>query len=380
MSKKNRYLARWVKEDLKTRMVFIGGPRQVGKTTLALSFLNPENSKNQAYVNWDNLKSRSSFLRGEFAGGEKLLIFDEIHKYRNWRNIIKGLYDVNKEDIQFIVTGSARLDHFKKGGDSLFGRYHYYRLHPFSLTEINKNPSREDLDHLLRFSGFPEPFLAASDRVYKRWHLERIERVVYTDINDLEAIHDIASMQLLVETLSDRVGSPLSIENLRQNLNASHQTVKRWVDILDSVYMTFRISPFGSPKIRAVKKEQKLYFWDWAQCSQDGAMFENLVASHLLKFCHFHEDSQGDKMELRFIRDRDLREIDFVVMKNKKPLFAVECKSGDKSLSSHIQYFRERTDIPEFFQVHKGERDFGNPKTSGRCLPFWTFCREKNLV
>jgi predicted AAA+ superfamily ATPase len=380
MIKKVRYIKESILEDLKKRMVFIGGPRQVGKTTLALSFLKNSSPKNLAYLSWDSIPSRSKILKGEIPLNEKIIIFDEIHKYSKWRSLIKGLYDIHHEEVKFMVTGSARLDHFKKGGDSLFGRYRYYRQHPFSLMELSKHPTKNDFDQLFTLSGFPEPFFSGKLSEYKRWHLERIDRVVYTDINDLENLKDIASMQILVEALDCRVGSPLSVENLRQNLGSSHPAVMRWLDILDAVYMTYRISPFGAPKIRAVKKERKLYFWDWAQVSDKGARFENFVASHLLKYCHFIEDTKGEKMELRFLRDRDGREVDFVVMQNTKPLFAVECKSGERQLSKHIAYFKDRTNIPEFFQVHQGSADFGNEKTTGRCLPFWTFCKEKSLV
>lgn len=380
MVKKVRYLKGPILEDLNKRMVFIGGPRQVGKTTLALSFLDKPSPKSPAYLNWDSIPGRSSILSGKFPPDEKLIIFDEVHKYSKWRSLIKGLYDIHHEETRFIVTGSARLDHFKKGGDSLFGRYRYYRQHPFTLRELSKDPDKSDFESLFNFSGFPEPLFSGKISDYKRWHLERIDRVVYTDINDLENLRDIASMQILIEALDSRVASPLSVENLRQDLGTSHPAVTRWLDILDAVYMTYRILPFGSPKIRAVKKERKLYFWDWAQVSDNGARFENLVASHLLKYCHFIEDRLGERMELRFLRDRDGREIDFVVLQNSKPLFAVECKSGERQLSKHIAYFKERTKIPEFFQVHQGFADFGNERTTGRCLPFWTFCREKELV
>jgi predicted AAA+ superfamily ATPase len=380
MSNFVRYLKSNIQTDLKKRMIFIGGPRQVGKTTLALSFLKSTSDKNKSYFNWDNRLTRKQILSGQVPSHQSLIIYDEIHKYRQWRNLIKGMYDTHKGEIDFIVTGSARLDHFKKGGDSLFGRYRYYRLHPLSLSELSENPTKDDFQSLYQLSGFPEPFFSGQVKEYKRWNLERIDRVVYTDINDLESIKDIASMQLLVDSLGDRIASPLSIDSLREDLQVGHGTVSRWLDILDTVYMTFRISPFGSPKIRAVKKEQKLYFWDWAQVEDPGARFENLVACHLLKYCHFVEDSMGEKMELRFLRDRDLREIDFVVLKNKKPLFAVECKSGERQLSKHIRYFKERTAIPEFYQVHTGQADFGNARSNGRCLPFWTFCKELQLV
>jgi predicted AAA+ superfamily ATPase len=379
MSKIVRRLYPSISEDLQNRMVFIGGPRQVGKTTLALQFAPLHTPRYPGYISWDDLKSRARLLRGEIPSGQDIIILDEIHKYRQWRSLVKGLYDLNKDQIKFIVTGSARLDHFRKGGDSLFGRYRYYRLHPLTLAELSSKPTAKDLDALLNLSGFPEPFLGGSIRDYRRWHLERIERVVYTDINDLETVRDISSMQILVDSLGSRIGSPLSIENLRQDLSVSHATVARWLDILDAVYMTYRISPYGSPKVRAVKKEQKLYFWDWVQAEDRGARFENCVASHLLKYCHFQEDTEGHKMELRFLRDRDLREIDFVVLKDKKPIFAVECKSGERTLSKHIGYFKARTPIPEFYQVHQGTADFGNASGGGRCLPFWKFCAEFGL-
>lgn len=361
-------------------MVFIGGPRQVGKTTLALEFLKPASVKNPSYLNWDNIQARSSFLKGEIPLSSGTIVLDEIHKYSKWRNTLKGLFDVHKDDVKFLVTGSARLDHFKKGGDSLLGRYFYYRLHPLSLMELSNKPNKEQAQALLQLSGFPEPFFSGREKDYKRWHLSRVDRVIYSDINDLENVRDVALLQILLESLDSRVGSPLSIENLRQGLQVGHGSVTRWLDIFDAVYLSFRIAPFGAPKIRAVKKEQKLYLWDWAQIADEGARFENFVASHLLKYCHFIEDTEGDKMELRYLRDRDGREVDFVVIKNKKPLFAVEAKKSETSLSPHISYFKERTGIPEFYQVHMGDKDFGHPAKAGRSLPFWTFCREKQLI
>ena len=178
-----------------------------------------------------------------------------------------------------------------------------------------------------------------------------------------------------MEGLLSRVGSPLSIRSLKEDLQVSHQSVETWITILENLYMVFRIPPFGSPKIRAVKKEQKLYFYDWSPVSEDGLRFENLVASHLLKYCHYMEDTKGDDMELRFLRDTDKREVDFVVLKNKKPVFAVECRTGQKSLSPHITYFKERTQVPLWFQVHRGKKDYGHEK-HGRVLPFTTFSKD----
>lgn len=186
-------------------------------------------------------------------------------------------------------------------------------------------------------------------------------------------------IDLLLETLPSRVGSPLSVQSLRKELAVSHETVERWISILERLYTVFRIAPFGAPKIRAVKKEQKLYFWDWSQVADPGPRFENLVASHLLKYCHFIEDTEGYAMELRYIRDTDKREVDFVVLRDKKPLFAVECKTGEKAPGPALHYFRERTAIPRFYQVHLGERDYGDEEVSVRVLPFRTFCKELKL-
>ena len=271
------------------------------------------------------------------------------------------------------------MDHFKKGGDSLFGRYHYFRLHPFSLRELNAKPKPSDLKTLLSLGGFPEPLLKGSKKSYRRWSLERLNRVVYTDINDLENIKEISSIEVLMHSLSDRVASILSVENLRQDLQVSHNTVSRWLDILQTLYICYRISPFSSSKIRAVKKEKKLYLWDWAQVDNPGARFENLVASQLLKYCHFIEDTEGYRMNLHYLRDREGREVDFVVVKNNKPLFAVECKVSDRTFSKAIKYFKERTNIPEFYQVHLGTKDRGSATVECRSLPFWKFCQIKQM-
>ncbi|HXH73358.1 MAG TPA: ATP-binding protein [Bacteriovoracaceae bacterium] len=361
-------------------MAFIGGPRQVGKTTLALSVFNAHTKTAPFYLNWDHLSDRTRIMKEELPLSHGQLIFDEIHKYKFWRRMIKGFYDKHGDTQKVIVTGSARLDHFRKGGDSLLGRYHYYRLHPFSLSEMAAKPSKQDVEHLLKFGGFPEPLFKGQEKHWRRWQKERVTKVIYEDLRDLQQVREISLIELLVDSLPSKVASPLSIASLREDLGVAQQTVAKWIDTLDSLYLTFRISPYGSPKIRAVKKEQKLYFWDWSMNPDIGQRFENMVASHLLKYCHFLEDSEGFKMELRYLRDTDKREVDFVVVKDKKPLFAVECKVSDRELSGHMAYFKERTNIPKFYQVHMGEKDFGDAKVSGRILPFHRFCEEENMV
>jgi hypothetical protein len=369
-----RYINDSVDEDLKNKMVFVGGPRQVGKTTFALTFLPGLDEKHPAYLNWDDILTRSSLLRGELPPNEDIIVLDEIHKYARWRNLVKGFYDTKKTDVSFIITGSARLDYYSKGGDSLQGRYHYYRLHPFSIQEVNTNPSVSDVQGLLKFGGFPEPFLRADEKFWRRWQRERLRRVIYEDIRDLENIKEISLLELLAEEIPNRVGAPLSVKNLKELLQVAHETVERWLKIFERMYYCYRIPPYGPSKVRAVKKEQKLYLWDWSIVPDSGPRFENFVASQLLKYCHFMEDTEGFRMDLRFIRDTDKREIDFVVLREGRPMFAVECKSGEKNINPSLFYFMKRTSIPRYYQVHEGNRDY--EKNGVRVLPVHTFCKE----
>ena len=263
------------------------------------------------------------------------------------------------------------------------GRYHYYRMHPLTLPEVLENVSAGKPDaqikRLLEFGGFPEPYLKQSQKTLKRWHLQRRDRIVYSDIRDLENVKEISNIELLINALPERVGSPVSRKNLAQALDVDFKTVEKWLTILQNVYYCYRISPYGAPKIKAVKKEQKLYLWDWSELDAEGPKWENFVASHLLKFCHFHEDTQGEKMELRFLRNSEGREVDFVVLNKNKPLFAVECKAGERTLSPHLKYFAERTSIPKFYQVHQGQRSIAIDDRIS-ILPFAEFCKEVNLI
>jgi hypothetical protein len=373
-----RYLGPVVQTALARKMAFIGGPRQVGKTTLALSLLGAgARETHPAYFNWDDPRAAARLRRVELPPDEPLLVLDEIHKYARWRNLVKGIWDSEKSRRSIVVTGSARLDYYRKGGDSLAGRYRYFRLHPFSLGELGSSAAKSDLEALLRFGGFPEPFLRQDERELRIWQRDRVARVVRDDLRDLEQVREISLVEQLVDLLPARVGSPLSIKSLREDLEVDHKTVERWLQILENLYLCFRISPFGPPRVRAVKKERKLYLWDWSTVPDAGPRFENLVASQLLKYCHFVEDTAGHAMELRFLRDTDRREVDFVVLRDRKPAFAVECKTGERGVSPAIRYFSERTAIPRYFQVHLGERHFETGKAT--VLPFHRFCRDLGL-
>ena len=341
----DRYLKDLIAKDLEKKMVFLGGPRQVGKTTLALQFTQGR----QGYLNWDIAADREKILRRELPDTD-LLVFDELHKYRSWRNYLKGLYDDLGKRKKILVTGSARLDLYRFGGDSLQGRYHYLRLHPLTLTELGGG--KNAFHQLLEFGGFPEPCLGKSAVDAKRWSREYRTRLLREDLTSLERVQDIGNLELLMIRLPELVASPLSINSLREDLRLSHKTVSHWIDVLERLYAIFRVSPFGSNKIRAVKKEQKHYHFDWTLVADQAKRFENLVASHLLKWVHFEEDAKGRGMELRYFRDVDAREVDFVVTEDAKPILFVECKWSDDELSKPLKYLCQRYPGVPAWQIH----------------------------
>ena len=362
-----RYLEANAGADISEKMVFIGGPRQVGKTTLAEQLGDKLYKGNYQYLNWDSREDRTKILSENFETKSKYIIFDELHKYKNWKNYIKGIYDKNKNRLNILVTGSSRLDIFRKGADSLLGRYRYYRLHPFSAAEmagmaykgvpLKNNPDyngKTDIklfERRCKYGGFPEVYLNQDEAGLRRWHNERSDRIIKEDIRDIESIKDISAMQVLVELLRGKVSSELSIESLVEDLKVSFKTVQHWLDILSRFYYIFRITPFRSLKIRSLSKKTKMYLWDWSELEDEGARLENIVASHLLKFTDYLYDTQGYKVELHFIKDKDQRETDFLVSVDNKPWFAVEVKSSYKEIPQTLRYFIERIGIPAAYLV-----------------------------
>lgn len=347
-----------IQADLASKMVLLVGPRQCGKTTLARGLLN-----GGAYYSWDVDAHRRLLKEGRMDPDARLWVFDEIHKWRQWRNWLKGQFDLHHERHSILVTGSARLDVYHRGGDSLQGRFFLHRLHPLTYSEAShKVPGWQEadqipalmadadahgdpalLDVLLRMGGFPEPFLSGTERHAKRWRLAYGNTLVREDIRTLETVRDLDRLELLFDRLPACVGSPLSMNSLRGDLEVAFETVRNWISILERVYGVFRIPPFGPPRIKAVKKEQKLYFWDWSRVEDEGARLENLVAVHLLRFCHYLEDVLGEKVELRYFRDVVGHEVDFILLLRKKPWIAVEVKQGDRHLSPGLKYLLERS-------------------------------------
>lgn len=350
-------------------MVFIGGPRQVGKTVLSQQIAEQHFAKHE-YRNWDILSDQKSIINLSFSPESDLIIFDEVHKYTNWKNHIKGFYDGFKQSYKILVTGSARLDLYRKGGDSMMGRYHYHRLHPITLAEADDSappfninefekdfklrfhaPQNNLLLELMDFGGFPEPFLKKNRRSLKRWQNERKTRLIREDIRDLEKIHEISLFQILVESLGDRVGSLFSLNSLREDIKVSHQTISKWIQILESFYYCFRIYPFASSEIKSLRKEPKLFLWDYSELEDRSVKFENLVASHLLKFVHHLYDSYGLDSKLMYLRDLQKREVDFVIVVDRKPMIAVEVKMKSQKISTPLKYFARKLGIPHVYQV-----------------------------
>ena len=355
-----RYLERGIKEDLEKKMVFVAGPRQCGKTTLAKKLLEEEmgDRAESFYLIWDAAEDRENIIRERFPAGTGLLVLDEIHKYSRWRQVVKGLFDKRKHELKILVTGSGRLDYYRYGGDSLQGRYHFYRLYPFSFKEI-KDISAQPVEDLLNFSGFPEPFLAQNERDCRRWSRDYRTRLIYEDLNTLENVRDIALLEQLALRLPDLVGSPLSVNALREDLQVSHKTVTRWLDMFENIFLSFRIYPFGPPKIRAIKKEPKLYLYDWTQIADLGARFENMIAFHLLKWVHFQQDYYGLDMELRYFRDVSRNEVDFVILKNKNVEQLIECKLRTREVNPALRLLKKRFPKAEAIQVSLfGEEEY----------------------
>lgn len=363
-----------IEEDLKEKMVLVAGPRQVGKTTLARRILRRQEAG--LYLSWDNRDDRKDIRAARWPAGNALVVLDELHKSRGWKGWLKGEFDKHRGHVAFLVTGSARMDVYRRGADSLQGRYHHYRLHPFSCAEILDPVSpdvplpgaelsvlararQEPVAALLEFGGFPEPFLAQTARALRRWQKERLDRFFREDVRDLEPIRDLASIQVLADLLPERVGSPLSLNALREDLEVSHGALTHWMDILERLYHVFRVRPFVSRQVRALRRMPKAYLWDSSLVPERGPRFENLVALHLLKLCHYLEDREGHPVALHYLRDRQGREVDFLVTHKGRPWFAVEAKLSAIEVDPSLRYFRDRLKIPWAYQVtFEGERDF----------------------
>jgi predicted AAA+ superfamily ATPase len=348
-----RYYLKYINEFLNKKIIIISGPRQSGKTTISKM-----GHKTFLYLNFDSDIDRKTIRELSWDKKIKLIIFDEIHKMTNWKRWLKGIYDKNDFSNQFIVTGSARLDTFKKVGDSLAGRYFHYRLHPLDVREICLISKKENpdivLDRILNFSGFPEPYLANNKRFYNLWKSTHLDIILKQDLITLESVKNIKSIELLIDLLKERVGSPISFSNLALDLQVSDKTIKHWLQILENLYVIFKVTPYSKNIARSNLKQPKYYFYDVARVSaSDGAKFENLVACSLLKEVQFRTDCIGEDWDLYYLSKKGGIEIDFAITKDGKISHAIEVKLSDNQPSKNFNSYLSELKSVEKIQLVK---------------------------
>ena len=335
----HRYLEDAIRTDLATKIVILSGPRQVGKTTLSKQL-----TASYVYLNYDSAADRKIIRNGEWSRSTELVIFDELHKMKNWKAWIKGVYDTEAIPPGLLLTGSARLDTYKKGGDSLAGRFFAYRLHPLTVKEIcsflDETP-KQALDALIRFGGFPEPYLRKNETYTKRWRRTLVDTVIREDLLDLEKVRDVKSIEILIDLLRSRVGSTTSYSSLAEELQVSVHTVKHWLQILETLYVVFPVRPYHRNIARSLLKEAKYYLYDTGGVEGNtSAKLENIVALALLRELHLLENTQGSKGELHYLRDKDKNEVDFLAVIDGKPTLLVEVKTGDDNFSKSLYRFQ----------------------------------------
>ena len=353
------------------QMAFLSGPRQVGKTTLANALL-----PKAKYYNYDRPKDALLFGTGPDSVADDAgitapalarngVVFDELHKFSGWKRFLKGFFDLYGRELHVAVTGSARLNVYKRGGDSLMGRYFPYRIHPLSVGELidgrldleqlhrkPKHVNRRTVDDLLRFGGFPEPFLSGSDRFCNRWRNARRDLVFHEDLRDLSRVQDIRGVRALADLLAARVTGGINYSGLAADLQVTPDTVKSWIGLLESVYEVYTVRPWFRNVANTIRKQPNVYFWDWSSVKAGGMRNENFIASHLLKSVQWWTDSGLGEFDLHYVRDKQQREVDFLIAKDGEPYMLVECKTSmEEPMSSALPHFQKMLKVPYAFQV-----------------------------
>lgn len=369
MTPRPRLYAEILKDHLRRhrQMALVSGPRQVGKTTLCRAC-------GDAYLNWDNMDDRRRLLRGPKALADSLeldrlraaprvAVLDELHKFSRWKGLLKGFFDTYGERVRLVVTGSSRLDVFRRGGDSLMGRYLLYRMHPWSVGESLRTdlPAREirppleigtrDWNALWEHGGFPEPFLRRDARFTRRWRSLRQDQLSREDLREVTQVQDLGVMEALMRILAEASSRQLVYANLSREIGVALDTVKRWVDLLARLHFGFLVRPWFANVARALRKEPKWYLRDWSGISDEGGRAETLVACHLLKAVEGWADLGFGDFELRYLRDKMKREVDFLVVRDRKPWFLVEVKTSDTRLSPSLSHFQGQTKAAHAFQA-----------------------------
>ena len=369
-----RYLENAIIKDLKEKIVFLSGPRQVGKTTLSRQLI-----PDHVYLNFDASRDRRIIMSEEWDRETKLVVFDELHKMKKWKSWIKGIYDTEGISPALLVTGSARLDIYRKGGDSMAGRFFSYRLHPFTVKEICES-TQEDassaLQKILRLGGFPEPYLKNSEKFAKRWRRTHIDTILREDLLDLENVRDIKALEILIDLLKVRVGSTTSFSSLANDLQVSINTVKHWLQILENMYVIFPVRPYHKNIARSILKETKYYFYDTGNVEGEfAAKLENTVACAIMRELHFHEDTRGSRVSLHYLRDKEKHEVDFLIIIDNKPVQLVEVKvSDDVFAPSLFRFQRYLSGVKAIQIVYNLEKK--KSKAGARMLPAHEYLRD----
>ncbi len=382
MKKRNIYKRIW--DDLfpDKSLILLAGPRQSGKTTFARDIV-AKDFKDIIYFNWDIDGDKRRLLTDPVffskipkssISSKPLVILDEIHKYRDWKNYLKGIYDQFEKEYNFLVTGSGRLEYSRKAGDSLAGRYLKFHIFPFTLSELTspetdladflENPledfedvvsgnTSDNFDNLWELSGFPEPFLKGKKTFWSAWSQTYGQQIVRDDLTTFADIRNLDLVETLFALIPSRVGSPFSINNLAQDLKVAFDTVKNWMLLFDAFYLTFRISPWTEKISRSILKEKKVYLFNYPVIDDEAARFENLVAVELLRAVETWKDHGRGDFALSYLRDKDKQEVDFLITKNNKPVFMLEAKLSRDRPSPGIIKFQDALNIPAIQLVKK---------------------------
>jgi predicted AAA+ superfamily ATPase len=381
MVKREQYVRIWQELSAEKSMIFLAGPRQAGKTTL--SKIIAGSFANSLYFNWDIAEHRALFFENPsfFEGVERkdksapIIIFDEIHKFRDWKNYLKGVYDRYNGDYKFLVTGSGRLDIYQKGGDSLAGRYYMFHLFPFTISELGgkrlsieaflDNPLqvgtgglselKEKWDMMMNLSGFPEPYLSGKATTYRRWSNAYSHQLIREDIRDMVDIKSVTDMETLYSLIPSRVGSPLSSQSLADDLKVSYNSIRSWLSVLERFFLIFSVPTWTAKISRAIQKERKVYLWDSPRIKDPAARFENMVAAELFKAVTLWNDAGYGDFSLHFIKNKEKQEVDFLIANNREPFLLLETKLSDTEPSKPLLAFQRDLNIPAIQLVNEGK-------------------------